>query len=253
MTYSKLFVIFSAAFAWLALAQSAAANLDERFHCAAGDMTYTVIVNPFKPNIAALEITVSEIMDQSLNRQATLNKSGSSSQMSYSGFVDKVGFVRFTAVSETDSYLTVGTEKIDCDYTLNEPRNWADSDTRSDDNRTWKRRPLGSSGYGSGQNQSRWKWMAFAVDERGAVGHGAGHSRGEAEQYARRNCDGYNCRIVETVQAQCHALYHSFRGGYWIGTATGHNEQRTRADAKNNCARFSGDRGSCERAYVYCQ
>lgn len=62
-------------FAAIGLAASAQANEPlAKLDCNAGDMTYTVSVNPFTSSIALVNVSVSEMTDQNLARDFALNK-----------------------------------------------------------------------------------------------------------------------------------------------------------------------------------
>ena len=54
----------------LALPQPAIAS--STFHCVAGDMTYSVTVNPDTPEFVEVDVSVGEQMDQSLARKFDL-------------------------------------------------------------------------------------------------------------------------------------------------------------------------------------
>jgi len=96
-----------------------------------------------------------------------------------------------------------------------------------------------------------WDWMAFAVDETGNIGHGVHPKRSMAGTIAIKNCGG-RCRIVDEAQAKCHALYHSFENGYWMGVAYHENGAFAQNNAKKFCKK-DAPKKSCKHAYSYCQ
>jgi len=96
-------------------------------------------------------------------------------------------------------------------------------------------------------------WMAFAIDGRGGVGHGAASTEVQASLFAEQHCGSPDCDIVDTTQAQCHALAHFLEGeAYYYGIAAGENLDATRDEAMGQCdsASLGGD---CELAYSYCR
>ena len=108
--------------------------------------------------------------------------------------------------------------------------------------------PAGGGGGSGGKG-----WMAFAADERGALGHGKGISRGQAEQNAMNFCGNDNCRVIDVTQNSCHAFADSSQGGYWYGYASGGDPQVAQEAAHINCAGFAAAPASCEMRYSICQ
>ncbi|MGY6707460.1 MAG: DUF4189 domain-containing protein [Rhizobiaceae bacterium] len=103
----------------------------------------------------------------------------------------------------------------------------------------------------AGQPGEPW-WMAFAIDGQGGVGHGAASTEVQASLFAEQHCDNPNCNVVDTTQAQCHALAHFLEGeAYYYGVATGESLDATSEAAMAQCdsASLGGD---CELSYSYC-
>lgn len=95
-------------------------------------------------------------------------------------------------------------------------------------------------------------WMAFAVDGRGSVGHGAASTEEQASLFAEQHCGSPDCGIVDTTQAQCHALAHFIEGeAYYYGIASGERQDSVEYEALGRCdsASLGGD---CELAYSFC-
>lgn len=96
-------------------------------------------------------------------------------------------------------------------------------------------------------------WMAFAIDSRGGVGHGAASTEVQASLFAEQYCGSPDCRIVDTTQAQCHALAHFIEGeAYHYGIAAGERQDSVEFEALGRCdsASLGGD---CVVAYSYCK
>ena len=75
-------------------------------------------------------------------------------------------------------------------------------------------------------------WMAFAIDGRGGLGHGAASTEVQASLFAEQFCDNPDCEIVDTTQAQCHALRAPHRGrGLLLRIAAGERGEATEFEA----------------------
>lgn len=96
-------------------------------------------------------------------------------------------------------------------------------------------------------------WMAFAIDGRGGLGHGAASTEVQASLFAEQFCDNPDCEIVDTTQAQCHALAHRIEGeAYYYGIAAGERAEATEFEALGRCgSSYAG--GSCDLAYSHCR
>ena len=96
-------------------------------------------------------------------------------------------------------------------------------------------------------------WMAFAIDSRGGVGHGAASTEVQASLFAEQYCGSPDCRIVDTTESQCHALAHFIEGeAYYYGVASGDRLDGVEYEALGRCdsASLGGD---CGVAYSYCK
>lgn len=96
-------------------------------------------------------------------------------------------------------------------------------------------------------------WMAFAVDSRGGVGHGAASTEVQASLFAEQYCGNPDCTVVDTTQAQCHALAHFVEGeAYYYGIAAGERLDSVEYEALGRCDSASIG-GTCELAYSFCK
>lgn len=95
------------------------------------------------------------------------------------------------------------------------------------------------------------KWMVFAVDNQGAVGHGSHFDRGTARNFALSYCGKPGCRVIATTTSRCHALAHSFNNGYWVGVGDAPSLAGAMGHALNFCAR-NAPASSCKIAYKFC-
>lgn len=104
----------------------------------------------------------------------------------------------------------------------------------------------------AGRPGDRW-WMAFAIDGRGGFGHGHASTEVQASLFAEQFCENSDCRVVDTTQAQCHALAH-FREGeaYYYGIAAGERLDSVGFEAMGRCDSASLG-GNCELAYSNCK
>ncbi|MFN4272087.1 MAG: DUF4189 domain-containing protein [Aliihoeflea sp.] len=95
--------------------------------------------------------------------------------------------------------------------------------------------------------------MAFAIDSRGGVGHGAASTEAQASLFAEQFCGNPDCRIVDTTQAQCHALAHLIRGeAYYYDIAAGDRQDSVEFEALGRCSSASLG-ASCDLVYSYCK
>jgi len=96
-------------------------------------------------------------------------------------------------------------------------------------------------------------WMAFAIDSRGGVGHGAASTEAQASLFAEQFCGNPDCRIVDTTQAQCHALAHFIEGeAYYYDIAAGDRQDSVEFEALGRCSSASLG-ASCDLVYSYCK
>jgi hypothetical protein len=95
-------------------------------------------------------------------------------------------------------------------------------------------------------------WMALAVDERGAVGHGAAPDLPSAERFALQNCGNGNCRVVDATQNRCHAVADVLGNGYWYGYSSAGDVASAETAALGHCRTAAGP-NACSVRYSYCQ
>lgn len=96
-------------------------------------------------------------------------------------------------------------------------------------------------------------WMAFAIDGRGGIGHGAASTEAQASHFAEQYCGSPDCLIADTTRAQCHALAHFIEGeAYYYAIASGERLDGVEYEALGRCdsASLGGD---CGVAYSYCK
>lgn len=79
------------------------------FHCGAGDMTYTVVVNPATPEFVEVDVSVGEQMDQSLARKFDLP-----AKPTGSGFRYEHDAVEFRGKGQEATITVVG-ETFECE------------------------------------------------------------------------------------------------------------------------------------------
>lgn len=96
---------------------ASAQSLTETFHCAAGDMTYSVYMTIANPNVGTVKVTVGEMMDQSLARQFVLNKVAAMSGTKLTGVDARDGLTTFTASGPYDGRISFADgSSINCEY-----------------------------------------------------------------------------------------------------------------------------------------
>jgi len=91
------------------VAVAGSAQAGSTFHCGAGDMTYTVMVDPASPEAVEVDVSVGEQMDQSLARQFDLPE-----QPSGSGFRYGQDAVEFRGKGD-EATMTVDGETFECE------------------------------------------------------------------------------------------------------------------------------------------
>lgn len=91
------------------LSVAAPAQARDTFHCVAGDMTYSVTIDPRTPEFVEVDVSVGEQMDQSLARKFDLPE-----KQSGSGFRYENDGVEFRGKGE-DAFITVLGETFDCE------------------------------------------------------------------------------------------------------------------------------------------
>jgi hypothetical protein len=95
-------------------------------------------------------------------------------------------------------------------------------------------------------------WMAFAVDDKGAIGHGAAPDKQTAKNFALSYCGNANCHVISTTTARCNAIYQSFTNGYWWGVGAAPTMSGAMGFAVNYCSQ-NAPAGTCKLAYKFCQ
>ncbi len=95
-------------------------------------------------------------------------------------------------------------------------------------------------------------WMVFAVDNKGAIGHGVAPDLQTARNFALSYCGAPGCETVFKTVKRCHAIAHSFTGGYWFGVGSAPNIGTAMGNALNFCAE-NAPASSCKIAYKHCQ
>lgn len=94
-------------------------------------------------------------------------------------------------------------------------------------------------------------WMAFAIDWRGAVGHGAAPTPREAENFALTHCGNASCTVVAATEARCQALADRQQGAYVYGIGDGGDLAMAEGRALEQCVSASG--AQCGISYSYCR
>lgn len=96
---------------------SAQTSLTETFHCAAGNMTYSVYMTILRPDIGTVKVTVGQQMDPGLNRQFILNKVAAASGVKLTGTDAREGLVTFTATGPYDGRISLASGmNVNCQY-----------------------------------------------------------------------------------------------------------------------------------------
>lgn len=111
---------------------------------------------------------------------------------------------------------------------------------------------LSSLCLGASVAQAASSYMVFAVDYKGAIGHGKSPSYSSARNFALSYCGQAGCRVVDVTKARCHAIAHSFHNGYWYGTGTAGDQGTTMSFALNYCSQ-NAPAYSCKISYKHCQ
>lgn len=94
-------------------------------------------------------------------------------------------------------------------------------------------------------------YKIFAIDLKGAVGHGMSPNYSMARNFALSYCGQSGCKVVDVTHARCHAIAHSFHGGYWYGTGAANSMGMAMGYALNYCAE-NAPASSCKIAYKFC-
>jgi len=100
--------------------------------------------------------------------------------------------------------------------------------------------------------QANAGWMSYAVDGRGAVGHGLSPNRAAAQNFALSYCGNTRCNVIETINSKCVALAESYHNGYWYGVGAGPNLAAAQGYSINWCAK-SAPASTCRLRHSYCQ
>lgn len=95
-------------------------------------------------------------------------------------------------------------------------------------------------------------WMSYAMDDRGAVGHGRAPSRRAAENFALSYCGNAACRIADTTQVRCMAFAESRHNGYFAGIGRAHNSGGAKSYALDWCSR-GAPVATCKIRHSYCK
>jgi len=95
-------------------------------------------------------------------------------------------------------------------------------------------------------------WMSYAMDDRGAVGHGRAPSRRAAENFALSFCGNAACRIADTTQVRCMAFAESRYNGYFAGIGRAHNSGAAKSYALDWCSR-GAPVATCQIRHSYCK
>lgn len=95
-------------------------------------------------------------------------------------------------------------------------------------------------------------WMSYAMDDRGALGHGRAPSRRAAENFALSYCGNAGCRIADTTQARCTAFAESRHNGYFAGIGTARNSGAAKSYALDWCSR-GAPVATCQIKHSYCK
>jgi Domain of unknown function (DUF4189) len=95
-------------------------------------------------------------------------------------------------------------------------------------------------------------WMVFAINGKGAIGHGVSPDLPTARNFALSYCGQSGCKTVYRTKSRCHAIAHSFTGGYWFGVGNSDDKGSAMGFALNFCAN-NAPASSCKVAYTHCQ
>ncbi|MEM1044947.1 MAG: DUF4189 domain-containing protein [Pseudomonadota bacterium] len=94
-------------------------------------------------------------------------------------------------------------------------------------------------------------WMSYAMDDRGAVGHGRAPTRRAAENFALSYCGNANCRVADTTQVRCMAFAESRYNGYFAGIGRAHSDGQAKSYALDWCSR-GAPVATCQIRHAYC-
>lgn len=95
-------------------------------------------------------------------------------------------------------------------------------------------------------------WMSYAVDGRGALGHGLSPNRTAAQNFALSYCGNTQCKVIETIASKCVGFAESHYNGYWYGIGAGPTLAAAQGYAINWCAK-SAPASTCRLRHSYCQ
>lgn len=95
-------------------------------------------------------------------------------------------------------------------------------------------------------------WMVFAINGKGAIGHGVSPDLPTARNFALSYCGTAGCKTVFRTKSRCHALAQSNSGGYWFGVGDAADKGTAMGYALNFCAK-NAPASSCKVAYTFCQ
>jgi hypothetical protein len=95
-------------------------------------------------------------------------------------------------------------------------------------------------------------WMVFAINGKGAIGHGVSPDLKTARNFALSYCGAAGCKTVFRTKSRCHALAQSHTGGYWFGVGDAADKGTAMGYALNFCAE-NAPASSCKVAYTFCQ
>lgn len=95
-------------------------------------------------------------------------------------------------------------------------------------------------------------WMSYALDDRGALGHGRAPSRQGAENFALSYCGNAGCRIGDTTKIRCMAFAESRYNGYFAGIGRAHNLGAAKGYALDWCSK-GAPVATCQIRHSYCK
>ncbi len=95
-------------------------------------------------------------------------------------------------------------------------------------------------------------WTAYAIDGKGAVGHGRGGTRAAARNYAIQWCGRQGCNVIMVRADRCQAIAESRHNGYWVGTGAASARSTAIGNAIQHCGDFAPIE-SCKLRHAYCK
>ena len=95
-------------------------------------------------------------------------------------------------------------------------------------------------------------WMSYAMDDRGAVGHGRSPDRRTAENFALSYCGNVNCRVADTTTSRCMAFAESHYNGYFAGIGRAPTLGAAKGYALNWCTK-GAPASTCRIRHSYCK